>query len=202
MAITPDFEGFGGPVERKSISSLEKLNQEDTFEENAFDRSVVDEINPLVKVEVINKKYNLGALLTKLGYDISGSNMYCPFHPDEMTGKPSAKYHADTDRLYCFSENKSYSAYHAIKLLYGLDVDKVFKDIWSGMSLDERHAIMDKYEDGSTESMSLPSEWEKYRDLVLDKFRKGQVTFKQYKNALYKVLMIVGTDDKQVGEAK
>lgn len=202
LAITPDFEGFGGPVERKSISSLEKLNQEDTFEENSFDRSVVDEINPLVKVEVINKKYNLRALLTQLGYDTSGSNMYCPFHPDEMTGKPSAKYHEDTDRLYCFSESKSYSAYHAIKLLYGLDVDKVFKDIWSGMSLDERHDVMDKYEDGNTESMSLPSEWEKYKDLVLDKFRKNQVTFKQYKNALYKVLMLVGTEEKQVGETK
>jgi hypothetical protein len=194
-------DGFGTPPS-ESEPFVTKDDGKEVFHECAFDRSITEKINPLIKVEVINKKYNLGKLLTDLGYDVTGSNMYCPFHPDEMTGKPSAKYHADTDRLYCFSENKSYSAYHAIKMLYGLDIEKVFNDIWADMSLAERHELMDKYEDGNAsniESSALPSEWIKYRDRVLDKFKQGEVSFKQYKNALYKVLMIVGQQEGGTG---
>lgn len=183
-----DVDGFGEP---EKIKPLEIKTDKEVFVENSLDRSIVEKVNPLVKVEVINKRYNLGKLLTNLGIDISGSNMYCPFHPDEMTGKPSAKYHSDSDKVYCFSENKSYSAYHAIKLLYGLDIDKVFMDIWIGMPLEERHEVMDKYEDGSSDIISMPSEWDKYSNTVLRMFRDGKVNFRQHKNALYKVLMLV-----------
>ena len=184
-----DVDGFGEPTQVEPL----KLKEPSTpiFKENSLDRSLVDKINPLIKVDVINKRYNLGKLLKGLGIDTSGSNMYCPFHPDEMTGKPSAKYHADTDTVYCFSENKSYSAYHAIKLLYGIDVNKVFMDIWSSMSLEERHDIMDKYEENNKELIAVPSEWDKYKKLVLDKFRTHEVNYRQYKNALYKVFMIL-----------
>ena len=193
MGLFDDDSGFGNKKEEKQLV-VTSVSDDKIFKECDFDKSVTEKINPLIKVEVINKRYNLGKLLTDLGLDISGSNMYCPFHPDEMTGKPSAKYHADTDLLYCFSENKMYSAYHAIKLLYGINIDKVFMDIWSKMSVDERHSIMDKYDGDTVEVVSVPSEWEKYKTLVLDKFRKGEVSYKQYKNALYKVLMIIGTE--------
>lgn len=183
-----DVDGFGEP---EKIKPLDIKSSEEVFIENSLDRSIVEKINPLVKVEVINKRYNLGKLLTNLGIDISGSNMYCPFHPDEMTGKPSAKYHSDSDKVYCFSENKSYSAYHAIKLLYGLNVDKVFMDIWKDMPLEERHELMDKYEGGNTEIVTMPSEWDKYSNTVLRMFRDGKVSFRQHKNALYKVLMLI-----------
>lgn len=201
MGLFDDDDNFGGKSPEEEPLNI-KSSGENTFQESSFDRSIVDKINPLIKVDVINKKYNLGKLLEGLGYDISGSNMYCPFHPDEMTGKPSAKYHADTDRLYCFSENKSYSAYHAIKLLYGLDVDKVFRDAWAEMSLDERHSLMDKYDDVEHSSGIVSSEWDKYKKLVLDKFKSGEVSYKQYKNALYKVLLLIDTEERQVGEDK
>lgn len=182
---------------KKEIDPIKVTSVPDdkVFVENSLDRSITEKINPLVKVEVINKKYNLGALLTNLGYDITGSNMYCPFHPDEATGKPSAKYHKDTDLLYCFSENKMFSAYHALKLLYGVNMDKVFMDIWSKMSLDERHNVMEKYDEHGSDIANVSSEWEKYKKLVLDKFRTREVNYTQYKNALYKVMMIVeGTE--------
>lgn len=186
---------FLGNKEKEEQLKVTSVSDDEVFVEASLDKSITEKINPLVKVEVINKRYNLGKLLENQGYDTSGSNMYCPFHPDENTGKPSAKYHKDTDLLYCFSENKMYSAYHAIKLLYGLDVDKVFMDIWSKMSLNERHLIMEKYGEGGANIAAVPSEWDKYRKLVLDKFRTREVNYSQYKNALYKVLMIVGKSD-------
>lgn len=190
-----DDSGFLGVKKEQEQLKVTSVPDDKVFKEESLDKSVTDKINPLVKVEVINKRYNLGKLLENMGINISGSNMYCPFHPDEATGKPSAKYHKDTDLVYCFSENKMYSAYHAIKLLYGLDVNKVFMDAWAGMSLEERHSIMEKYDEGDSRIISVPSEWDKYKELVLDKFKHKEVTYKQYKNALYKVLMIVSQSD-------
>ena len=183
-----DVDGFG------SKETLEPIKtQSSSFKENGFDRSIVDDINPLLKMEVINKHFNLGRLLRNLGMDTSSSNMYCPFHDDESTGKPSAKYHENTDLLYCFSENKMYSAYHAIKFLYNKDINKVFQKIWFSLSEEERHEYMDKYNE-SGKVVKDRSKWDDLRDSVLSKFSSGQVTFKQYKNALYKVFMIIRED--------
>lgn len=183
-----DVDGFG------SKETLEPIKtQSSSFKENGFDRSIVDDINPLLKMEVINKHFNLGRLLRNLGMDTSSSNMYCPFHDDKSTGKPSAKYHENTDLLYCFSENKMYSAYHAIKFLYNKDTNKVFQKIWFSLSEEERHEYMDKYNE-SGKVVKDRSKWDDLRDSVLSKFSSGQVTFKQYKNALYKVFMIIRED--------
>ena len=183
-----DVDGFG------SKETLEPIKtQSSSFKENGFDRSIVDDINPLLKMEVINKHFNLGRLLRNLGMDTSSSNMYCPFHDDVSTGKPSAKYHENTDLLYCFSENKMYSAYHAIKFLYNKDTNKIFQKIWFSLSEEERHEYMDKYNE-SGKVVKDRSKWDDLRDSVLSKFSSGQVTFKQYKNALYKVFMIVRED--------
>lgn len=202
MPLMPSADPIGCEIKPVMSKKVEQLSDTPVFQEAAIDKSLNSEIHPLIKVEVINAKYNLGQLLTNMGYDISGSNMYCPFHPDEMTGKASAKYHADTDRLYCFSENKSYSAYHAIKLLYGLDIDKVFIDAWMELSVEKRHALMDKYDDERLSTEALPPEWVQYKAAVLEKFEQGQVTFSQYKNALFKVLNLVSQAEEQRAVSK
>ena len=190
-----DSDGFG---KDSTIEGIKLSNKKEVFNENSFDSSIIDNINPLVKMDVINSRYNMGKLLEDLGYHIHGSNMYCPFHPDEATGNPSAKYHADSDKVYCFSENKMYSAYHVIKLLYGIDIDKVFKDIWYTMSVDERHNVMDKYDESAKDVVVVPSTWDKYNKLVLSKFKDKSVSFKQYKNALYKVLDIIREEQEGI----
>lgn len=193
-----DVDGFGEskPMERVVIKP------EQVFQENAFDSLTVDKVSSLVKYDVINKHYNLKKLLNDLGIQTEGSNIYCPFHPDEMTGKPSAKYHPDTDLLYCFSENKVYSAFHAIKLLYSIEVDKVFNDLWSKMSRVEKMEALDKHEGserGKDSVTHVSKEWENYRDNVLSLFKQGRVTFRQYKNALHKVFVLLSQDKKQEG---
>ena len=190
-----DVDGFGDDSGVSSVVSG-SVSEKSKFSENAFDKSIVDNLSPLLKMEVINKNYNLGELLKNLGVDLSGSNIYCPFHADELTGKPSARYHPDTDLLFCFSESKMYSAYHAIKILYGVNTDKVFYDLWYKMPLDQRHSLMDKYDKNggtfsSSETDKKKSEWSKYNDSVLVHFRNRKVNFRQYKNALYKVLKLI-----------
>lgn len=186
-----DVDGFG---EREELEPVKIKKKEDVFVENSFDRGITEDVPILLKIEVINSHYNMGSLLRKLGYFTGSSTMYCPFHNDSLTGKPSAKYHEDTDKLYCFSENKMYSAYHVIKILYGINPDKVFNDIWYKMSNLERNELLDKYSDESSKEITTKeqSEWDKYNESVLSYFKNGKVTYTQYKNALFKVLDILG----------
>ena len=156
-----------------------------------FDKTLVGEINPLVKIDVINSHFKLSDLLREYGCYIDGSTMYCPFHDDDITGKPSAKYHSDTDLLYCFSENRVYSAYHALKILFGKDVNFIFKKIWSNMSKEDRLSYIGKYDEKAKDIVIEDTGWNYYNKNILSAFKLGKVTYEQYKNALYKVLSLV-----------
>ena len=156
-----------------------------------FDKTLVGEINPLVKVDVINSHFKLSDLLREYGCYIDGSTMYCPFHDDDITGKPSAKYHSDTDLLYCFSENRVYSAYHALKILFGKDVNFIFKKIWSRLSKEDRLSYLGKYDEKVKDIVVEDTGWDYYNKNILSAFKLGKVTYEQYKNALYKVLSLV-----------
>lgn len=156
-----------------------------------FDKTLVGEINPLVKVDVINSHFKLSDLLREYGCYIDGSTMYCPFHDDDITGKPSAKYHSDTDLLYCFSENRVYSAYHALKILFGKDVNFIFKKIWSRLSKEDRLSYLGKYDEKVKDIVVEDTGWDFYNKNILSAFKSGKVSYEQYKNALYKVLSLV-----------
>jgi hypothetical protein len=179
-----DVTGFGEEPKQEEF----KIS-ENAFKPNDFEDALVEKQSGLVKYEAINRKFNLGKLLMGLGYTISSQNMYCPFHADEITGKPSAKYHADTDILYCFSENKCYTAYHALKILYAKDMDKIFDIVWTSMSSAERQEILDKVEPDKNHIVTKESqsEWEQYKTLLLN-FRDKNVNYTQFKNGLYKAL--------------
>ena len=158
---------------------------------NDFDKTLVGDINPLVKVDVINHYFKLSDLLREYGCYIDGSTMYCPFHDDDITGKPSAKYHSDTDLLYCFSENKVYSSYHALKILFGKDVNLIFKKIWSTLSKEERLSYIGKHDEKVKDVVVEDTGWDYYNKNVLSTFKVGKVSYEQYKNALYKVLSLI-----------
>ena len=179
-----DVKGFGDD----GYESFEsKESTEPTFKPNDFDKSITAKINPLVKYEVINKRFSLEKLLKGAGYDPSNGIMYCPFHPDTLTGKPSAKYHKDSDLLYCFSESKMYSAYHALKILYGRDMNKVFNDIWSEMPQDDKEDVLSRYDEDASkaDTEDVQSLWNKYIPL-LNNFKDSNITYTQFKNGLYK----------------
>lgn len=146
-----------------------------------------------IKYDLINKKYSLKRLLDQLGIEYFGSNMYCPFHPDSLTGKPSAKYHEDSDLIYCFSESKVYSAYHALKLLMGKNMDEVFRSIWRGMSDSEKRSILESYGQDSEDEESCNPLWVQFKD-VHEMFKFGKVSYRQHKNALYKIFNMMGEE--------
>lgn len=187
-----DDSGFGH-VEEKQVS----LQSNETTSD--FDRTLVMTVSPLLKMAVINKEYNLKDLLERAGIEVNTEcNMYCPFHMDSLTGKKSAKYHSSSDKLYCFSESKIFSAYHALKLIYGYNTNRIFMTIWSKMSKGERLNYLQEY-DPSHIDANLKEEESLLSTLcsqVLVRFQREQVTFTQYKKALYKVLIKVEEDSK------
>lgn len=193
-----DVTGLGEATQLEPI----KIQQtEKTFKPNDFDKEVTQDVDPLVKYEVINRRFNLGKLLRSYGCDIDGQQMYCPFHMDKLTGKPSAKYHSDTDRLYCFSESKSYTAYHALKILFNQDMSKVFDKVWALYSLDEKREILENFSTGGGDSSQMLSPiWEQYKPL-LDKFQKGEITYRQFKAGMYKVFVMISDSESTVNSS-
>lgn len=179
-----------------------KINNDDfSFGEEVVEKKPVEkkENNDFVNVDfgdlliyhAINKVFSLKELLNEMGIEVKSTNMYCPFHHDELTGKPSAKYFSDTDSLHCFSEQKTYSAYHALKILYGANMKEKFKKAWNQLGEADRERLLIEYGDGDgkrdADKDYISPVWRQLAGLVLVKFRDNEVTYKQYKTALYKV---------------
>lgn len=173
--------------------------QEDDYD---FDNIGV-EINSLVKFYAINKYFNMKELMLNAGIDVLKTTMYCPFHDDEDGGKPSAKYHPDTDLLYCFSESKIYSAYHVLKLIYKADMEQKFYEAWTNLSDKEKEELILKYNKEDNVDIKgtkfINPIWKKYK-AVHSKFRENEVSFKQHKNALYKLFTMIYKDEVKKNE--
>lgn len=55
-------------------------------------------------------------LLRELGVEIpQNGQIFCPFHDNTRT--EAAKYYEDTNKVWCFAEQKMYHAYDAMRLL-------------------------------------------------------------------------------------
>ena len=168
-----DSDGFGNSKSVKNkntfnmsgvdLKSNNSVNQ--SVKSNSdFDKTLVGKINPLVKLDVINDNYSLEKMLRNYGCYIDGSTMYC------------------------FYENKVYTAYHALKILYGQNVNTIFNRIWKTLTKEERLDYIGKYDEGNSAVVVSDSDWEYYDKNILSRFRDGNVSFSQYKNALYHVL--------------
>lgn len=150
-----------------------------------------------VKYYAINKFFsvkgrNMEFLLNDLGIETRGSNMFCPFHDDDVGGKPSAKYHPDSDTLYCFTESKVFTAYHVLKILYAKDMNKIFEKVWENLTEEEQQDLLTKHGEDVrvTRREYISPIWLNLYE-VLYKFKMGEVDFRQHKNALFKVLSMV-----------
>lgn len=192
MSSILDLEGFG---------TFSQISLDDPAVESShnldFSRAIVQKPSPLIMFEVINKRFSLKKLLINYGVDLTHSVIYCPFHNDRLTGKPSAKYHDDTDRLYCFSESKSYTAYHALKILYNYDMSQIFNDIWKGFSLSERDEILNRHDlTPQTDCSNVISR----HSTNLKAFSQGRVTYTQMKNGLYRLFLMSYSETKSESE--
>lgn len=68
------------------------------------------------QIQWINEKVGMRDLLHELGVDIPRNGVfYCPFHDNSRT--PAAKYYADSNKLWCFAEQKMYHAYDCMRKL-------------------------------------------------------------------------------------
>lgn len=172
-----------------TTKEIKKVDKKD----DSYDFNLGDSKNGLVMFAVINEFYSMKQLLEDVGIEVYRTNMYCPFHDDELGGKPSAKFHEDSDTLYCFSESKLYSAYHVVKQLYPKKaLDSMFQMAWANLAEDVRHKIMLEYS-GDTpmaEKDYCPEIWRDYH-FVVEKFSLGEVTLKQHRNALHKLFLMI-----------
>lgn len=165
-----------------SVNTVNSINEEN------YDFKNID-YNSLLMYHVINRCYSMKELLEGLGIYVKNTNMYCPFHDDALTGKPSAKFHQDTDSLYCFSESKSYTAYHVLKILYNANMQEKFNTAWKGLSEADRERMLIEYsKDSNPEKLDFINPIWKQLAVVTSKFSKGEVTLHQHRNALYKCL--------------
>ncbi len=196
---TSDFS-FSDDIEDNLIQENPTKSPEiKTFE---FSENVSRDYPFLVKFHTINRYYstdkmNMEKLLNNMGIVTRGSNMYCPFHNDEIGGKPSAKYHPDSDMIYCFSESKVFTAWHTLKELYAMDMEKVFRDSWMNLNETDKEELLRRYSDEDTvDKREFINPIWKILDFVTSKFKNHEVTLKQHKNALYKIMSMISESKK------
>lgn len=88
--------------------------------------------------QFINSKFSMKAALENIGVKVS-TNMFCPFHDDIIGGHKSAKYHADTDSIFCFSCHRSFYTYDVLVDLCNISVSDLYGySISQGWNPDEQ----------------------------------------------------------------
>ena len=178
---------FGSSPLVKKKEKIVNDSKEDFFSD------FCSKFHPLLKYEAINRHFNLRRVLREQNIEVPQYNFFCPFHDDESTGKPSARYHENSDSIYCYSEQKHYTSYHALKLICGFDMEKVFVYAWENLSDADKEELQRKYDD--TVSIGKKAETSTFTDPVFEegnkmflvKFKEGRIDFSVYKSRLFKI---------------
>lgn len=143
--------------------------------------------DPLLRFAAVNKFFRLRDILEGYGLELDFGNIFCPFHPDEAGGKKSARYHPNSDILYCYSEGKTYTAYHGLKLLYNYDMGKAFEVAWLRLDDSVKQKLIMEYSTGSDLGNEIKDPiWEKGK-MLMSFFQAGKIGLSQFKVALYKI---------------
>lgn len=113
-------------------------------------------------LKLINDKFDLIKLLYKYnpsGKYYQGQSCYCPFH--DNTNTPSAAIYDDDNHqtLYCFMEQKLYTAFDVMKTLLKQDVYAIASYIWEQMPEVEKQSWLS--ENGYTDFAKAFSEPER-----------------------------------------
>lgn len=85
-------------------------------------------------IEALNMSVNISELLELAGVEIPYNGVvFCPFHPNVNT--KSGKVFTDTNKLYCFSEQKLYGSYDVMKMLLKWDEAKILSKLPKDIAL-------------------------------------------------------------------
>ncbi len=129
------------------------------------------------KRKVINyygKKYRLLWDLLKKSHNTPRNSglLFCPFHDNYET--PAAKYYEDPDaeRIWCFAENRFYDLSDYYYKLLGLNLDKLFDQIWCSISDNDKEEFSSIF--GEYTYNVEPDDIDKY-----NKFKNKEINYKE-----------------------
>lgn len=90
----------------------------------------------------INENVSMRELLVEMGVDIPRNGViFCPFHDNTRT--PAAKFYDDSNKLWCFGEQKMYFSYNCMRSLNYTD-ERIFDYLPEDLSdyTPEKHIIL------------------------------------------------------------
>lgn len=95
------------------------------------------QIDLRLEKQIINTYIPMDKLFDMLGIEYSlHSNMYCPFH--ENVHSPAAHLHTDSNRLWCYSEQRMYGSWDVYKVYYPkIDTNKLAEAIVNKIGIEE-----------------------------------------------------------------
>ena len=133
-----------------------------------------EKIDLLLEKKIINTYIRMTDLFDKLGIEYSEhSNMYCPFHGNFNT--PSAHYHTDSNRLWCYSENRMYGSWDVLKQFYpNIDINKIAVGIAKKLGIEEIEKKLGELELDTT----IPYEES------LKKFKQNKISYKDLRKEI------------------
>ena len=89
------------------------------------------QIDLKLEKQIINTYIPMDKLFDMLGIEYSlHSNMYCPFH--ENVHSPAAHLHTDSNRLWCYSEQRMYGSWDVYKVT-------LMSGVFSNCPIEEKH---------------------------------------------------------------
>ena len=106
------------------------------------------------EIQWINRNLPLKDFLDELNVEIPQNGViFCPWHDNKET--PAAKYYSDSNKVWCFADQKMYGAYDAMKLL-GFDEDKIKSYVPEDISGFEEEKVVMKMPVVSLDLKQLP----------------------------------------------
>jgi hypothetical protein len=107
------------------------------------------QVTPQILKKFFNSKIDLPELLKKYSHDNYhyeyNTPCYCPFHDNHNS--PAAVIYPDEegDNLWCFSEQKMYTAFDYFELILNTDPYPLAKELWDTISDVEKSQFLSKH---------------------------------------------------------
>lgn len=139
-------------------------------------------LNSLKKL--VNDKYSLVAILRRYepeeNYQLN-QRCYCPFHENVNTPSAALYLNEDKESLFCFAENKLYTAYDALELLLKQDPLALGKALWDKMDAEEKANWLSINGEDFSSEFDLKEEPKVSRELEIKKelYKRGEVSLEE-----------------------
>ena len=131
--------------------------------------------------KLVNEQVSLEQVLKKVNPSAHYQNRkpcFCPFH--DNTNTPAAVFYDDDDgqKIWCYAEQRMYTASDAIEILSGMNVYEVGSEIWESMSELEQEQWLQEHNDidALSRAFSINKVIDKDEELtrIIDDFKMGR----------------------------